>query len=214
MTRDRDLPLRCACGAVTGTALDVDPDRGNRLVCMCDDCQAYARWLDRVDAILDQNGGTDVFQLTPAQVQITAGHEHIRCVRLTEKGLMRWYAGCCNTPIANTLASPRLPFIGVPHTFMDHAADGRSRDQALGPVLARTQARFGKPPLPPDAYPRAPLGLILRSIRQLLRGFWAGAHRPSPLFDPAGQPIVTPTVISPAERERSRQEGACDERSP
>jgi hypothetical protein len=27
------LPLRCAW--VTGIALDVDPDRGNRLVCMC-----------------------------------------------------------------------------------------------------------------------------------------------------------------------------------
>lgn len=193
---------------MAGVVTDVDPDRGNRLVCMCDDCQAYAHWLDRAEVILDQNGGTDVFQLTPAQVRITAGHEHIRCMRLSEKGLMRWYAGCCKTPIANTLSSARLPFLGMPHTFMDHAADGRSRDEACGPVLSRIQARFGKPPLPPDSHPRGPLWLILRSIRQLLRGFVAGAHTPSPVFDASGEPIVEPTVISASERERLRER--CD----
>ena len=192
---------------MTGIVTNIDPDRGNRLVCMCDDCQAYAHWLDRADAILDAHGGTDVLQLTPAQVRITSGQEQVRCVRLSEKGLMRWYAGCCNTPIANTLDSARLPFIGVPHTFMDHASDGRSRDEALGPVLARTQGRFGKPPLPPGSYSRAPLWLILRAIRQLYRGWRAGAHTPSPVFDAAGQPIVTPTVLSTAERERLRQHG-------
>lgn len=201
---NRDISLRCTCGSVTGIATDVEPDRGNRLVCMCDDCQTYAHWLDRADAILDPNGGTDVFQLTPAQVRITGGREHIRCMRLSPKGLMRWYAGCCNTPIANTLDRPRLPFLGMPHTFMDHAAGGRSRDEDLGPVLARIQARFGKPPLPADAYPRAPFGLILRSIRQLLRGKLAGAHTPSPVFDDAGKAIVEPTVISLEERERLR----------
>jgi len=189
---------------VTGVATDVDPDRGNRLVCMCDDCQAYAHWLDRADAILDQNGGTEVFQLTPAQVRITAGREHVRCLRLSPKGLMRWYAGCCNTPIANTLDRPRLPFLGMPHTFMDHASDGRSRDEALGPVLTRINARYGKPPLAADSHARAPMWLILRAIRQLLRGWFAGAHSPSPVFDDAGEPIVEPTVISLDERQRLR----------
>jgi hypothetical protein len=189
---------------VTGVALDVSPARGNRLVCMCDDCQAYAEWLGVTEALLDVNGGTEVFQLTPAQVQIRGGHEHIRCVRLSKKGLMRWYVECCNTPIANTLASARAPFLGLPCWFMDHASEGRSRDEDLGPVRARIQGRYGKPPLLPGSYPRAPLSLILRSVGQLVRGLIAGAHRPSPLFDEAGAPIVEPRVLSSEERERLR----------
>ena len=146
----------------------------------------------------------DVFQLLPAQVRITAGHEHVRCVRLSEKGLMRWYAGCCKTPIGNTLASPRGPFIGIPHTFWDHASDGRSRDEALGPILSRTQARYGKPPLPPDSHPRGPLWLITRFGWQLLRGLFTGGYKPSPVFDASGKPIVEPTIVSPDDRERLR----------
>jgi hypothetical protein len=201
----RDISLRCECGLVTGGATNVDPDRGNRVVCMCDDCQAYAHWLGRADVIMDANGGTDVFQMLPSQVKITAGHEHIRCVRLTEKGLMRWYAGCCKTPMCNTLASSRGPFIGVPHTFMDHASDGCSREEAVGPILARTQARYGHPPLPPDSHPSGPLWLIFRFGWQLLRGLLTGGYKPSPVFDASGKPIVEPTVISREERERLRR---------
>ncbi|NJK31865.1 MAG: hypothetical protein HC927_05295 [Deltaproteobacteria bacterium] len=198
-----DILLKCRCGAVTGMAREVSSARGNRLVCMCDDCQAYARWLGD-ERMLDQSGGTEVFQLTPAQVRIDRGREQVRCVRLSEQGLMRWYADCCRTPIANTLASPRMPFVGVLTLFMDHP-DPRSRDEQLGPVLARIQARFGKPPLPPGSHLRAPLGLILRSLGQLVRGFIAGAHAPSPFFDPSsGAPIVEPLVLDSTERDRLR----------
>ena len=103
-----EVPLKCSCGSVQGVARDVSPKTGNRLVCMCDDCQAYAHHLGRAEHILDRNGGTEVFQLTPSQLTLTEGREHLRCLRLKEKGLMRWYAGCCNTPVANTLASPGM----------------------------------------------------------------------------------------------------------
>jgi len=36
------------------------------------------------------------------------------------------------------------------------------------------------------------LSLILRSVGQLVRGLFTGAHRPSPLFDEAGAPVVEP----------------------
>lgn len=193
-----DIALACTCGTVTGTA-SVDPTRGNRLVCMCDDCQAYAHWLGRADLILDPSGGTEIVQMTPAQVRITGGHEQIRCVRLGPKGLMRWHTACCHTPIANTLDSARVPFLGMPVVFL------RERDDAtLGPILARIQARYGKPPLPPGSHPRGPIGLILRSIRLLLAGWLRGAASPSPLFDAAGKPIVAPQVLTPDERERLR----------
>jgi hypothetical protein len=31
------------------------------------------------------------------------------CLRLSDKGVFRWYTDCCRTPIGNTAASPRFP---------------------------------------------------------------------------------------------------------
>ena len=173
---------------------------------MCDDCQAYAHHLGRADTVLDANGGTDVYQTTPARIELTEGVEHLRGLRLSPKGLIRWYAGCCNTPIANTLSQAKMPFAGIVHSFMDHASDGRSRDEALGPLRARTQARFGHEPLPPNSHARAPVGLIARSIKQLLGSWIAGEHSPSPFFDAnSRKPNIEPLMLAQAERETLRE---------
>jgi hypothetical protein len=199
-----DVPLACACRSVLGIARDVAPETGNRVVCMCDDCQAYAHHLG-AGPILDANGGTDIFQLTPSQITITHGSEHLRLLRLTPKGLLRWYAGCCNTPIANTLTSPRMPFVGMPHTFMDHESAGRTRDEVLGPPVAWVHARWGKGELPDRAHPRFPIGLLVRTLRLLLGAWLAEKHRPSPFFDArTGAPVVDPTVLTAEQREALR----------
>lgn len=196
----QDIPLKCRCGAVRGRALQVDPARGNRLICMCDDCQVYGRWLAaRGTPILDQNGGTEVVQMTPAQLRIDEGNEHIRCLRLRPKGLMRWHTGCCHTPIGNSLENARVPFVGIPLVFLDLDADGRER--VLGPVLCRIHARYGTPPLPADSHPRAPGWLLRRAMWQILRDAFAGRHRPSPLRRDDGSPVVTPTILDPEERQ-------------
>ena len=182
----------------------VSPRTGTRVVCMCRDCQTYAHWLDRADDILDANGGTEVFQLTPAQVEISSGHEHIRCMRLSPKGPMRWYTGCCRTPIGNTLDSPRMPFWGLPTLFV--AASNDERDAALGPVRGRLFAGQGVPPIPEDGHERIPPALMFRTARLLARGFVLGAHRPSPVFDAEGTPLVEPTVLT---REQRREAQAC-----
>lgn len=52
MTAPVDLPLRCSCGALRGVLRGMSPARGNRVVCYCRDCQAFAHFLDR-DEILD-----------------------------------------------------------------------------------------------------------------------------------------------------------------
>lgn len=190
------IPLRCACGAVRGVVRDATA--GRRLVCHCDDCQAYARWLR--DGLTDAKGGTDVYQTHPARVAIEAGAEHLRCVRLSDKGLLRWYAGCCRTPIGNTLPNPRVPFVGVYTGALDV---GGSADARLGPA-ASVFGKFaigGKPDGAPD---KVTLGQILGTVGLLGRGLLAGAHRPSPFFDDAGRPRVSPEVLAPAERERLR----------
>lgn len=198
------VPLRCRCGSVQGVAIDVSPESGNRLVCLCDDCQAYARWLER-DDILDADGGTDIFHMTPSQLRIASGGELLRCMRLSERGMLRWFTACCRTPIANTLASARIPLAGVVHCFMDHAADGRTRNQVLGPPFASIHGRDARHGLPPHAHPRIPLRMTVRILRLFARAWLGRRHQPSPFFDPAtARPIAQPQVLTKAERDRLR----------
>lgn len=164
-----------------GIASNVSPSSGFRFVCYCRDCQAFARFLDRTD-VLDPAGGTDIFQMPPARVKLTAGTDALRCLCLSGK-VLRWYSECCRTPIANTPARPGFPVIGMVHSFMDHAAEGRSRDEALGPPLCRIFERsaVGRPP--PNAPPPPSVGLFTRRASRLL-GWWVrGLGRPTPFFD-------------------------------
>src|SRR5262249_15877425 len=147
-----DLPLRCRCGHVRGLAREVSPSSGFRFVCYCKDCQAFARFLQRPD-VLDPSGGTDIFQMPPGRVKLTAGAAEARCLRVSDKGVLRWYTYCCRTPIGNTAASPRFPVIAVIHSFTVPGADGRSRDEMLGPSLCRIYERSAVGPLPPNAPP-------------------------------------------------------------
>jgi uncharacterized protein DUF6151 len=194
-----DLPLRCRCGHVHGIARDVSPPNGFRFVCYCKDCQAFARFLERPD-VLDAAGGTDIFQLPPGRVTLTAGADALRCVRLSDKGVLRWYTECCRTPIANT-AGPRFPIIGMIHSFMDHAADGRSRDEALGAPLCRIFERSAIGPLPPDAPPPPSLRVFARRGLKMLRWWVQGLARPSPFYhDRTKAPRSVPRVLAPGER--------------
>lgn len=67
-----NLPLRCRCGHLRGLAIRVSPSCGFRVLCYCKDCRAFAHFLERGDA-LDPAGGTDIFQMPPARVTLTAG---------------------------------------------------------------------------------------------------------------------------------------------
>lgn len=188
-----DVVLKCRCGAVQGVARDVSARSATRAVCYCDDCQAFAYYLGRETAILDEYGGTEVFQMTPAQIGIHRGTEQLRCVRLTAGGMYRWYTACCHTPVANTV-SARLPFVAVIHAFMD-AAGGR--DSHLGPVRFRVQGRHarGTPPYR-TVYPGFPVRMLMRVLPRLLLAVLRRQHRPTPFFDATGRPIVTPHVLA------------------
>lgn len=192
-----DISLECACGKLRGRALSVSPAAGTRVLCYCDDCQAFARFLG-LPGILDDRGGTDIFQTAPSKVQLTSGLEALACVRLSEKGMHRWYCSECKTPLGNTLGAG-MPFVGLLHTCLRPEREGRTLDEVLGPPLARVQTRFASAPVP--AQPLATVRVIARTLR-LLAGWWlARAGSPSPFFDAAtGAPRVAPRVLSAAER--------------
>ena len=196
------VQLTCNCGSVKASLLEVSPRNTTRIVCMCDDCQAYAHYLRPDKPFLDASGGTEVVQSVPARLRIDGGHAHLRCLRLTPKGLMRWYAACCRTPLANHLPWAGLPFVGV---HLAAVAPEVDRDRALGPLHCRVQGRFGVAPLPAGSYQRAPLSVIARSLRLLGRAYLAGAAKPHPFYDAqTGAPIAPPHSLDPREREGLR----------
>jgi|SRR5437773_3976322 len=198
-----DLAVRCTCGALRGVVRDVSPGRGNHVVCYCDDCQSFAHFLDRAGEVLDEYGGTDIFQMSPAQLAIADGADRLACVRLTPSGLLRWYAACCRMPIGNTLATRQVPFVGLVVGCIDDAARG----DVLGPIRARGHARFAKGN-PADAHPSFPAPVIARVFWIAAAARLRGDHRRSPFFDAGtGAPVAPPRVLTPDELAAVRARG-------
>jgi hypothetical protein len=194
-----DIPLKCQCGTLRGTALGVSANSGCRVVCYCTDCQAFARFLARPD-IMDPWGGTDLFQMAPARLRLTAGAAALSCVRLSEKGMHRWYCGECKTPVGNTLG-PGVPFVGVARAFMDHESDGRSRDEVLGKPIGYIKAKSATGSLPVSVRDASVLPAVARTIRLLATWWLTGAGRPSPFFpDGTRAPRAVPRILSVEER--------------
>jgi hypothetical protein len=186
-------PLQCSCGTIRGS---VEVRSANRAVCYCKDCQAFAHFLGRQGDVLDERGGSDVVQVLPRDVTFTAGLQSLACMRLTPKGLLRWYAGCCNTPIGNTLHTPKFSFIGLVHSCLDGA--GEPLEKAFGPVRAwvNTQGAKGEPK--PATRGMAATGAWF--LRTVLRARFNGDYRRTPFFRmDTGLPIVAPRVLSPEE---------------
>lgn len=194
-----DVPLRCRCGAVQGTVVAVSPERCTHVVCYCRDCLTFARYLGEnavaSDDVVDAHGGTPIVQLAPSQVRFTQGFAHVRCMRLSPKGLLRWYTDCCRTPVAN-MVSAKVPFVGLVRTCLP-GVDGSTIGPSVG-VNARSRAGG----IPPGAHAGAPLGFLLKASRLMFRWWVGGKGRPSPFFDAAGEPTATPHVIGLDERRR------------
>jgi len=188
-----DISLGCECGTVTGIAKNVTPFAGTRLNCYCSDCQAFPRHLEKAETVLDVWGGTDIFQMAQAHVEIQTGADQVRCLRLSEKGLHRWYTACCNTPIGNTLGGG-MPFIGVIHSFISHPGE---RDVLLGPSRGNVWIKDASENVPESLRKGGnPYFLLLRSIRKLIVWKLKGLDQPSPFFDGSGKPVSDPEILS------------------
>jgi hypothetical protein len=138
--------------------------------------------------------------MAPARVKLTAGTDAIRCLRLSDK-VLRWYTDCCRTPIANTAAGPRFPIAAVIHSFMDHEADRRSRNEVLGPPLCRIFEHSAVGPLPADAPPPPSLRVFARRASKMLDWWVRGLARPTPFFDGRTRaPRAVPRVLTRSER--------------
>jgi hypothetical protein len=186
-----ELSLGCTCGKVHGVASNITNTSGNRLVCYCNDCQAFAKYLHRETEILDEYGGTDIFQMPLAHIQITSGIEQVRCMRLTSKGMHRWYTECCKTPIGNTMTAG-VPFIGLISTFM---GDPDTRESAIGRIRGYTLTKYAKGTIPADRISAFTFLVILRAIAKMLVWKLRGLNKPSSFFTNEGKPISEPVIL-------------------
>jgi len=193
----QDVELRCRCGKVHGRVNDAAPGTVNRVVCYCDDCQAFAHHLGRAD-LLDAHGGTDIVQVAPASLEFDRGGERIVGLRLAPKGLYRWYASCCGTPVGNTVG-PSIPFVGIVA-----GAFAGDADRVLGKPIGAILGKFAIG-TPPGGSTGWNIGLYARAIVMVLRWRLTGRTWPHPFFDRAsGAPSRPLTVLSAAEREALR----------
>lgn len=191
-----DLPIRCRCGQVRGMAREVSPRTVSHTICYCHDCRAFAHWLER-DDLLDEHGGANVVQLARSRLEILEGRDQMRCLRLSDKGMYRWYAACCRSPLGNTVTS--IPFVGLAESAF--ALDEAAATARLGPALAvQTGAAVGGRPR------KAGLGVrgLLHVVRLLASWFLARRGHPTPFFDRGNRPSISPQVLSATERQKLR----------
>lgn len=169
------LTWGCECGAVQAEL----PTNGVRIVCYCQSCREHATRLGKHDR-LDQWGGSDLMQVEPHKVSFTQGAEHLRRFRITEKGPLRWFTGCCNTPVANTLGSKNFPFA----SFQVH--DAAPKD-ALPEISARVNLKGATSQV--DAKSGSVLGLVAKFAGRAVKARINGNWKTNPFFDENGKPI-------------------------
>jgi len=200
---ERDIELECSCGTVHGLARGVSATTVNRVVCICADCQAFARHLGRTD-LLDSHGGSDIIQLAPNAVSFDRGTDKIAAIRLGPKGPYRWYATCCKTPLGNT-AKPWLPFVGIVFELFREARDPQRRDEVFGPSRASIHGKYAIGEPPPGST-KLNAGFLVRTIGLILGWKVRGRAWPHPFFDRgADEPKFPVTVLTRAEREAAGQ---------
>ena len=196
----KEVQVHCRCGEVVGLVSNASPQKVNRVVCYCDDCQAFAHQLGRAD-LLNAQGGSDIVQVAPASLTFIKGQNRIAGLRLTPKGLFRWHTTCCNTPVGNTLG-PAIPFVGIHAQVFDGGM--RTVDAVFGAPLGAILGKYAVRPAPAGST-GINLTLLLRAITKVLGWRLRGRAWPHPFFDRQTRaPRYPAVVLSPAERDALR----------
>jgi hypothetical protein len=189
-----NIALRCQCGKLQG---EVDARRvAARAICYCKDCQAFARFLGAEERVLDGAGGTGIAAALPAAVQFTSGLEHLACMSLSPKGIYRWYASCCRTPVGNTPRNGKVAYVGLVRACLDAPAETLDRELGSSHITANTESAHG----PVKSTPLGTARALVKIGSMLLRARFGGSYRDNPFFDANGAPVRAPQVLTREER--------------
>jgi hypothetical protein len=169
------LQFSCHCGQVTGTLFDTGPNTGDHIVCHCGDCQNFARHLGAEERILQDFGGTELYQSRCAKMKLVTGAAKLACLHLTDQSTLRWYAACCRTPMFNTYANGRIPYL----TTLVANCDPSLVKGILGPVVGHLFLPDTAGDLPHMSMNK----LMRRFFVRMVRDVFSGDRRRSALFD-------------------------------
>ncbi|WP_298842656.1 DUF6151 family protein [uncultured Roseobacter sp.] len=186
------VSFSCNCGTLKGVLHEATPQNVCHLVCFCRDCRAFARHMGQAGH-LEPGGGSPLVQVLPARIEISDGVDQIACLRLSPKGLHRWYAACCNTPLANTVGSPRMPLAGMWRGLF-------GQTEVFGPV---TTLGFTKHAVREPGAPKRDKGIIRMMgglLGRAVPAWMSGTARQSPFFDEHGAPVSPPVVLDLSQR--------------
>lgn len=182
------MQIECTCGEVKAQVKNLPKASPGRLICYCDDCQNFLKSIGK-ENLLDYAGGTEIIPVYPKNFEITSGKEQLKCLRLSPKGLFRWYSSCCNTPFGNV--QPGFPWLGLTSIVFKNT----DLEKTFGPIRSRVCGKFATNTPPKGASDNFKLRDIFVVAPFLLKGFLFKKFKPSPYFKSDGKtPIIKPEV--------------------
>ncbi len=122
----------------------------------------------------------------------------LECLSLRAGGLLRWYARCCNTPVANTLRQPWIAYASVVHSCLEGGQAAREATFGSRCVAVNTRSALGAV----DESKAATLALMARVAFAVAAARLSGAWRHSP-FMRDGAPVRVPVILADDARERA-----------
>ncbi|WP_440056565.1 DUF6151 family protein (plasmid) [Pseudoalteromonas sp. T1lg65] len=186
------LNLSCQCNQVTGHIENITPNNANNLTCYCSDCRQFAIELQQQSTVLDVAGGTQIVQVPLSHFHLDSGKEHLACLKLSNKGMHRWYANCCSTPIGNTV-SANWPFIGVIHSFIQDPG----LDAKAGVMQGAVHEKEATSPIPIELRGPHKQGYILfKTLLKFAKWKLQGKNSPSCLYEKDGKPVCKPKMLN------------------
>ncbi len=185
------MHISCDCGSFKARLTAFPKNTPGRLACYCNDCQAFSNRINRSD-VLDPYGGTEVIPAYPSDFKVIEGKQHLKCYRLSAKGLYRWTANCCNSPIANT--PPGFPWLGLFHTAYKNV-DPQSLD-SLGEIKSRIFGRDAKGDPPFAIAENLGLKAVITVLPFVIKGKLFNKSKDSEFFESDGRtPVSTPEIL-------------------
>ncbi len=183
------MNIQCTCGNFQAKLKAFPKNTPGRLKCYCDDCQKYLHYLNRAD-LLDENAGTEIIPAYPADIEIVKGNELLKCVRLSSKGMFRFYTSCCQSPVGNT--SPNRAWVGILRNMYP-----REVEKILGTIRSSIMGKFAKGTPPQGTPEKFDLKGFSIVMPFMLKGVLLRKANPSPFFQKDGTTaVVLPHVIS------------------
>lgn len=229
-TPQTKLSVTCNCGQFKASVIIDRTSTLTRIKCYCLDCQTYARHLNQAEVQLDENGGTDILQISPAQFDITSGKEHLGNLMLSPKGIYRWHTSCCQTPICNTPTKAEMPYVGLLTNNISKISGASSSTNQTQSTKKTTAKSKNKPltdenreihlnevvgpvkygvgagdehPMIADWPVSKGFGFrgMFGTLRNMARWRIRGDHKRSVLIDSTtGKPLVAPSILTKEQR--------------